>query len=104
MVNKLLVNFDVDIDVDIDVESMAQKKKKTTKKKVAKKAVKKATKKVVKEPNVRKLQKQGNGSTTIALPTEFLREFRWRDKQKVIVRKRGQGILIEDWKPKKKKK
>jgi hypothetical protein len=90
-------------------------KKKTTAKKQAvkarkgaskpKKTVAKKAKKVVKktqaEKNVRKLQKQNNGSTTIALPTSILRELKWRDKQKVVVKKRGSTILIEDWKPKK---
>lgn len=71
--------------------------KKKTNTKIAKKVAKvvKATKA---EKNVRKLQKQNNGSTTIALPSEILKELKWRDKQKVVVRKRGNTILIEDWK------
>jgi antitoxin component of MazEF toxin-antitoxin module len=60
------------------------------------------TKKVIQ--NVRKLQKQANGSTTIALPTTLLKNLRWRDKQKVVVKMRGTStILIEDWVPPKKK-
>jgi hypothetical protein len=47
--------------------------------------------------NTRKLQKQTNGSTTIALPAELLRELKWKDKQVVLVKKRGTGILIEKW-------
>ena len=56
----------------------------------------------IKKQNIRKLQKQANGSTTIALPTDVLKELKWRDKQKVVVKKRGSGILIEDWVPPKK--
>lgn len=64
-------------------------------------------KKVEKESepkNVRKLQKQNNGSTTVALPVPLLEELKWQDKQKVIVKKRGSAILIETWAPPKKKK
>lgn len=71
------------------------KKKTNTKTKTEKKVEK--TVKV--EKNVRKLQRQNNGSTTLALPTDILKELKWRDKQKVVVRKRGNTILIEDWKP-----
>lgn len=82
----------------------AATKKKAPISKTGKPAAKKvAAKKVNKEEsNVRKLQKQNNGSTTVALPAEILRELKWRDKQKVVVRKRGEALLIEDWKPKKK--
>lgn len=69
-----------------------------TKKKVTKKPVEKK-KKVTQE--VRKVQRQSNGSTTVALPAEMLRELGWRDKQKVVVKKRGDTIVIADWKPKK---
>ena len=55
----------------------------------------------IEDKNIRKIQKQANGSTTVTLPTEFLKELKWKPKQKVIVRKRGNGILIESWvKPK----
>ncbi len=48
--------------------------------------------------NERKLQKATNGSYRMTLPIEIIRELGWRDGQKVVVKKRGQGILIEDWK------
>ncbi len=50
------------------------------------------------ERNIRKLQKQSNGSVTVALPVEFVREMKWRDKQKVVVKKKGNSLVIEDWK------
>ena len=46
----------------------------------------------------RKIQKATNGSYRITLPIEVIRELRWRDGQKIVVKKRGQGIAIEDWK------
>jgi hypothetical protein len=65
-------------------------KKKETKKKVPKK----------REKPIRIIQKQNNGSTTIALPADLLRELKWKEKQKVSISKRGEGILIEIFKKK----
>lgn len=49
--------------------------------------------------NVRKLTRTGGGkSITITLPIEIVRELKWRNKQKVVVTKRGKGIVITDWK------
>ena len=51
--------------------------------------------------NIRKLTKIGNKSVGLTLPIEIVRELKWRVKQKVVVKKRGKGILIVDWKKKK---
>lgn len=57
--------------------------------------------KKIEDKNVRIIQKQANGSTTVTLPADLLRELTWKPKQKVVVRKRGNGILLEIWvKPK----
>ena len=66
--------------------------KKTVKKVVAKKVAKKAG------PEVRKLQKQGNGTMTVALPADLVRSLKWKDKQKLVVRKNGATLVIVDWK------
>jgi antitoxin component of MazEF toxin-antitoxin module len=50
------------------------------------------------EQNIRKLQKVGNGSVSVTIPIELIRELKWREKQKVVIRKRGKGLIIEDWK------
>ncbi len=50
---------------------------------------------------VRKIQRQANGSCTLALPAEMLRDLNWRDKQKLVVKKKGDTLVIMDWKPKK---
>ena len=58
-------------------------------------ATKKVTQKKGAVENIRILQKQANGSTTIALPAELLRELKWKDKKKVVVKKRGETLVIE---------
>jgi len=57
--------------------------------------------KSLEERNIRKLGKSGGGdSYSITLPIEIVREFGWREKQKLVVKKYGKDkILIEDWKP-----
>lgn len=50
--------------------------------------------------NIRKLSKSGgnSGSICVTLPIEIVRALKWKEKQKVVVKKRGNGILIADWK------
>ncbi|MBU4601110.1 hypothetical protein KKE88_03630 [Patescibacteria group bacterium] len=48
--------------------------------------------------NIRKLSRIGNKSIGLTLPIEIVRELKWREKQKVVVKKRGKGIIITDWK------
>ncbi len=49
--------------------------------------------------NIRNLQKTAGGSTYIvSLPIEVIRELKWRVKQKLVVKRYGDGILIKDWK------
>tara|TARA_B100001989_G_C24413917_1_gene400487 strand:- start:420 stop:599 length:180 start_codon:yes stop_codon:yes gene_type:complete len=49
--------------------------------------------------NIRKLSRVGGGrSISVTLPIELVKELGWREKQKVVVKKRGQGLIIEDWK------
>ncbi len=48
--------------------------------------------------NVRKLTRMGKKSIGLTLPIEIIRELKWREKQKVVVKKRGKKITIIDWK------
>ena len=48
--------------------------------------------------NVRKLTKSGNGSIGLTLPIEIVRELKWKEKQKVVVKRVHGGVLIKDWK------
>ena len=50
------------------------------------------------ERGIRKLLKTSRGSVLVTLPIDIIRELGWRDSQKVIIRKSGQKIIIEDWK------
>ena len=52
----------------------------------------------MKDKNIRKLTRIAKRSIGITLPIELVRELGWREKQKVVVKKRGNGLLIEDWK------
>jgi antitoxin component of MazEF toxin-antitoxin module len=49
------------------------------------------------EKNIRKLTRVGKISLSVTIPRDLIVELGWKDNQKVIVKKRGQGILIEDW-------
>ena len=49
------------------------------------------------EKNIRKLTRAGKVSLSLTIPRDLVVELGWRDNQKVVVKKRGQGILIEDW-------
>ena len=52
-----------------------------------------------KDESLRKIQQSGKkGSYHITLPISAVRELKWKQGQKVIVKKRGKGIIIEDWK------
>lgn len=54
--------------------------------------------KKLEDRNVRKLTRTGGGkSISVTLPIELVRELKWRDRQKVVVTKRGKGLLVEDW-------
>lgn len=45
---------------------------------------------------IRKIFRHGD-SRAITLPAELLRELGWRDNQKLVAKKYGNGILIQDW-------
>jgi len=50
------------------------------------------------EKNIRQLTRLGKTSLSITIPRDLVVELGWRENQKLIVKKRGKGILIEDWK------
>ena len=51
----------------------------------------------MKDRNIRKLTKTGS-SIGVTIPIEFIRELKWRKKQKVVVKMQGNKLVIEDWK------
>ncbi len=50
----------------------------------------------LKERNTRKLSKR-DSSYVLTLPIEFIRELKWRNKQKLVVEKKGKTLIIKDW-------
>ena len=48
--------------------------------------------------NIRKLTKLGNTTLVVSLPIDMIRELKWREKQKVVVEKKGNSLIISDWK------
>lgn len=50
--------------------------------------------------NIRKLTRIGNKSYGITLPIEVIREFKWKERQKLelVISKRKKEIKIKDWK------
>jgi len=51
----------------------------------------------LKEKNIRKITKVGQGSFAVTIPIEMMNQLGWREKQKVTVRKFGKKVIIEDW-------
>ncbi len=51
-----------------------------------------------KDRNIRKLTKVGGSSYAVTIPVEIIKEFGWRERQKLVVKKQGKRIVIEDWK------
>jgi len=49
------------------------------------------------EEEIRKIQ-SSNGSYIISLPIREMRKLGWKEKQKVIVKRKGNGFVICDWK------
>lgn len=50
------------------------------------------------ETEVRKLTKVGRASIAVTLPIELVRELGWKEKQRVVVKKSGDRLIISDWK------
>jgi len=50
--------------------------------------------------NIRKITKVGGRSYAITLPIEIVRSFKWKEKQKVVLKinKKRKTITIKDWK------
>ena len=45
----------------------------------------------------RKIIKNGAGTYYVSIPREVMKELRWRERQRVVVRRRGDRVIIEDW-------
>jgi hypothetical protein len=54
----------------------------------------------MKDKNVRKLTRVGKRSIGLTLPIEMIRELKWRERQKVAVKRIKGGVQIRDWRKK----
>ncbi|MEA3450148.1 MAG: hypothetical protein U9Q85_04230 [Patescibacteria group bacterium] len=50
----------------------------------------------IENQNIRKLYKHAT-SYAITLPIALIRELDWQKKQKVVVEKKGNTLIIKDW-------
>jgi antitoxin component of MazEF toxin-antitoxin module len=49
--------------------------------------------------NIRKLTRMGGGrSMGLTIPIDMIRDLKWRERQKVVVKKVGDKLIITDWK------
>lgn len=49
------------------------------------------------QTNIRKITRSGT-SLNVTLPIEIVRLLKWKEKQKVVVKKVRGGVVIRDWK------
>lgn len=49
------------------------------------------------DKNIRKILKNGD-SYAVTIPIEIINEFKWKEKQKVVVKKIHDVFLAKDWK------
>jgi len=49
------------------------------------------------DKNIRKILKNGD-SYAVTIPIEIMNELKWKEKQKVVVKKVRGGFLVKDWK------
>lgn len=52
----------------------------------------------LKDKNKRKLLKLGTTSLAVTIPVEILSSLKWREKQRVVVKKVRGGVTIKDYK------
>lgn len=52
------------------------------------------------DENIRKIQVTGRegGSYMITLPKRLVKQLEWQENQKVTVEKKGESLIIKDWK------
>ncbi len=48
------------------------------------------------DKNIRKIQ-NSKGSYYVTLPKEIVRALHWKERQKVVFKKKGNSIIISDW-------
>ena len=49
------------------------------------------------EHNIRRLMKLGETSYAITIPIEMVRDMGWKKKQKLVVSRYGDGVIVKDF-------
>jgi len=49
------------------------------------------------EKNLRQLARLGKVTLAVTIPRELILELGWRENQKVMVKRQGKKLVIEDW-------
>jgi len=52
------------------------------------------------EQSVRVISKNNSGTYQISLPIDLIRQLGWQQHQKIVVKKRGNSLIIVDWEDK----
>ena len=52
------------------------------------------------EKYIRNIVKNGRESYYTNIPKDIMRELGWRERQKLVIRRSGAKVVIEDWKGK----
>lgn len=56
------------------------------------------TRRKLEEKNVRKITRVGKTSLAVTLPKEMAKDLKWKERQKITVKRVRGGLLIKDWK------
>jgi antitoxin component of MazEF toxin-antitoxin module len=51
----------------------------------------------LKDKNIRKLTRVGKTSISVTIPIEIVKDLKWKERQKVVVKQSGKKIIIQDW-------
>jgi hypothetical protein len=52
----------------------------------------------INERNVRSLMRNKGGTYLLSLPIEFVKNLKWKEKQKLTITVKGKSIVVSDWK------
>lgn len=52
----------------------------------------------LKDKNIRKITRVGKTSLAVTIPMEMAKELKWKERQKVTVKRIRGGVVINDWK------
>lgn len=51
------------------------------------------------DQRTRTITKNSTGTYSVSIPIDELRKLGWQKGQKVVIKRRGKKLIIEDWQP-----